>query len=246
MANISSANGTFEFDKDFYKANKELIEKYFDKAVLGAEYGINFVESTQSPVFSFEASGRWSMQNSLPWVLTPVCLENKEVDETEQEQVDLFEELFKRLAESNTEIKFDYDDEESGCQFYVHDIATLAPNKDWQQDPSQDCFTITNYQSQDLGFNDKNLVTEGYEGGYDLDSERDIEYLKQDYLNDWYQQQSNEFKADNSLEDAIRALKDFVNSNPDYNGAICWWRLDEDCDDLMKEALKPIRKLQRN
>lgn len=238
MANMSSANGTFEFDKDFYRDNQKLIEKYFQKAVLGGFYGIDIVESTNSPIFKFTASGRWSMQNTLPWALTPVCFSKEELNNIEQEQVDLFEALYKQLIESGTRIKFEYNDEESGVGFLVHDTATVVPNEAWQQDKGQDCFLVKDYQSKDLGFNDKNVIVKDYEDGYDMGNEEDVEYLKQDYLNDWYQQQDDNFKAEHSLEDVIEALKDLANKDTDYNGAFCWWRFDNDCNGMIEKALK--------
>lgn len=238
MANISSASGKFTFDKNFYEINKELIEKYFEKAVLSVTYGIDRVKSTDSPTFKFDASGRWSMHNTLPWALSPVGFGDNVLTSTEKEQVELFEKLCNLLVESDAEIKFEYDDEETECEFFVHDIAIITPKKNWRHAKNQNYFLIKDYHSKDLGFNDKNIIAKGYEEGYCMENGEDIERLKRDYLNDWYQQQNDGFKTKHSLEEVVEALKNLANINSDYNGALSLWRVENDCDELIKEALK--------
>ena len=69
MANCTDARGEFSFEDDFYKQNQELIENYFNKAKLNAAYGITNVFTNHDGSFRFEAIGRWSMDNILPWCL---------------------------------------------------------------------------------------------------------------------------------------------------------------------------------
>ena len=72
MANVTTAQGTFSFDENFYDTYQDFLEDYFDNTNLSAEYGITDVNSQGNGTFDFYAAGRWSMANILSWCLMPV------------------------------------------------------------------------------------------------------------------------------------------------------------------------------
>ena len=244
MANCSSTNGTFTFDKDFYNQNKQLINDYFDKAKLDGCYGIEILGANDEGSFDFDGTGRWSMEYSLPWVLSPACIEKKNPTPAEQEQIKLFWELLDKMIKADTKVEFEYDDEESGAAFYVHQNAVVVANKDRKEDDVSNFFKIKSCKTENLGYNEYNLINNDYEEGYFMDSDDNIEALKNDFLNDWYADQPEEYRQEHSLDSIVEALKKLAKDDSDYNGAIEAWHFDCECDDIVREALEHTAKQQ--
>lgn len=242
MANCSSVNGSFSFGKDFYKENKQLIENYFSKAVLDACYGIQILNSNGNGSFDFDGTGRWSMEYSLPWVLSPACIEEKNPTPAEQEQIELFWELLDKMIKADAEVELEYEDEESGAAFYVRQDAVVIANKDRKKDDVSNLFKIKSCKTEDLDYNEYNLISNDYEDGYFMDSDDSIEALKNDFLNDWYADQPEEYRQEHSLDEIVDALKKLAKDDSDYNGAIEEWHFDCECDDIVQEALDNMNK----
>lgn len=233
----SSAYGSFSFEEGFYNQNKELIDAYFDRAELRNTYGID-VEGHEGVRFGFDGTGYESMQKSLPWVLSPVCIKDEELSAGEKGQVDLFRKLYALMIVAHTRVTFEYTDMAigDGFGFYVRQKATIIPDSHRDGSDLTNFFLVESCTTEDLGYNDRNIINAGYENGYDLHNEDDVKYLKDDYLNNWYRQQGKEYQSKYSLDCVIEALKKLANDSPTYNGAIAEWRFDDDCGDVVREA----------
>ena len=233
----SSAYGSFSFEEGFYNQNKELIDSYFDRAELRNTYGID-VEGHKGVRFGFDGTGYESMQKSLPWVLSPVCIKDEELSAGEKGQVDLFRKLYALMIVAHTRVTFEYTDMATGdgFGFYVRQKATIIPNGHRDGSDLTNFFSVESCITEDLGYNDRNIINAGYENGYDLHNKDDIQYLKDDYLDDWYYQQTVTYRQRHSLDSIVEALKKLADDNNTYNGAIAEWRFYDDCGDVVREA----------
>lgn len=219
MANCTDVEGTFDFQPNFYKAHEELIESYFNGVTLSAEYGIEDVDSLGNGQFSFYATGRWSMENILPWCLSPVD-SDKSCDEK-------FAKLFKALRESkDNRIEFKYTDYDPG-NFRVSQTATIIPDT---LKANNKLFLVKNLESHDLPMDECSLINADLEDGLFMDIPDHVKALKQDVLDYWKQLSVSQQKQ-HSVEDLCQVLINFVNSDDDYNGGIFYWKL-EDFDEL--------------
>ncbi|QNQ82967.1 hypothetical protein FP435_00240 (plasmid) [Lactobacillus sp. PV037] len=84
MANLSEANGTFSFEKNFYSKHQDLIDEYFKlaKESLIGEYGIYITKNNFDGSFDFDGIGRNSMYNTLSWCLAPASYQRYLADNT--------------------------------------------------------------------------------------------------------------------------------------------------------------------
>lgn len=228
MANVSSAEGSFTFDEKFYKDHKELLDKYFDECDFMGAYGIEIMGHDGASV-DFSGAGRWSMEDSLPWCLSPACIaDNPDVlNEHDKQMIKMYHQWLHALRESGTSIEFEYEDEEEGTQFFVHQEGTLWPKAHDNTDGID--FDVDGMVTEDLGFNDGNLINHDFECGYDMGDGEDIKFLKENDLGDWYKQQPADFRQKHSLDAVANALVELAFNDSDYNGGYLEWRfLDED------------------
>lgn len=219
MANITDAMGTFTFDSNFYKENKDLIDIYFQNAILGRQYGIFSITNNYNGVFSFQANGRWSMQNTLKWCLTPLNAPSKL----------LFNQLFNKLKKQNQTITFDYSDYDPAMNWREHDTTIIAPAT--SPKPKEDYyFDIISINTEDLPTDEFSLLDSGLEDGINVKDANDTTYpVIHDiiiklviFLNNDPHKQNYKIKT---VEDKFF---DYINNNPDYQGAFLNMHYDDD------------------
>lgn len=185
MANISSAYGTFKFDKDFYHQHHLLIDDYLDNTELAAAYGIHIDSHDEQGEFNFNADGRWSMENTLPWCLTPVDFNGNR--DTDSGDIQRFKRFFDLLKESGTCIRFNYYDYESGMCFLVKQAAVLVPSS-----PNKICFN--------------------FESGYLLSNDGDQAYIES-VIDNWYDNQLVQFKQKHTRMEILQNVIHYLQTS---------------------------------
>lgn len=164
MANQTDVKGTFTFEQGFYDRNAELIEDYFENAELANEYGITWISSCGAGEFQFEAYGKWSFVQNLAWCFVPV-------EESPKNIVDQFHELFVRMLEAKTKVKFDYAEFDPDMKTLKHTTVSVYPatqcdhtNPFW--------FSISSdLKTEDLPHDEHALIDSGFETGILLDDD---------------------------------------------------------------------------
>lgn len=153
----------------------------------------------------------------------------------------LFLKLIKLLAKEGAMITFIYKDFEPGSIFLVSELVNIKPSTKDQIKPSE-IFEEISSDSDNLGYNDANIIDYGFEAGYDLHKEEDVKRLLSDYLEEWYEKQGDDFIGEYTLNDIINALKTLSDDDKEYNGKIREYRFeDEDTlNDLVDDALMYI------
>ncbi|MBD5316598.1 MAG: hypothetical protein HDS11_02860 [Bacteroides sp.] len=153
----------------------------------------------------------------------------------------LFLKLIKLLVKENSSITFDYKDFEPGSVFLVSEQVTMKPSTKDQIKPSK-IFEEVSSNSEDLGYNDANIIDYGFEDGYDLHKEEDVKSLLSDYLEEWYEKQGDDFIGAYTLKDIINGLKTLSDDDKEYNGKIREYRFEDEDTlyDLVDDALMYI------
>ena len=213
MANCTDAHGEFSFEDDFYKQNQELIENYFNKAKLSAAYGITNVFTNHDGSFRFEAIGRWSIDNILPWCLA--------VD-TKSNLFPIFNTLFDKLSKAQSCVEFEYEDYDPGMEWRVAKTATLYPKSKTNYD---DYFDFQIDSSCDLPMDDYSLIVDNVEDGLDLKNANDstVDVLDKTVSTPIKKELGINYSIDNISQKII----DFVNSHKEYNGGLLLSRVED-------------------
>lgn len=233
MANITEASGTFTFEEDFYKKNHDLIERYFDNAVLDADYGITNVNSEGDGNFDFDADGRWSMYDILDWCLSP---QNRLTIDHDKSLIDIYKELLATMREADTEVTFDYIDYDPG-NFYVEEIATIKAKKEKKLAPYGMDFEKSQVSEKSLSMDDKRLIDDGLEDGIIVDDKNryvqetidEIVKTLKDYIED---KTGKEISTSHLRNNFI----DFVDNNQYLNGGFQQMRIDDPVDWLQYDG----------
>lgn len=214
MANISSASGVISFEHEFYQKHKQLVESCLDSDNFNGYYGLLRVESTHDGDFCFDAAGRWSLENTLPWLLKPV-LENESKPTTrDQAHLKEYRDLTQALAADNSRVIVEYTDTEAGMQFIVEQSAILTPQK-----PGQD-FNVTITETTNYDYNNENLIGLDFAGGYPIDSD-EVKNAFKDYVND----------TDTTVNFLV-LWQDFLNMCSDNDDDLAGYILDDDLEDM--------------
>lgn len=209
MANVTDAIGTFTFNSDFYKENQDLIDAYFHNAKLGMNYGIFSLVNNHDGSFNFEANGRWSMQNTLKWCLTPLDSESQPI----------FDELFNKLRNRNQIIMFDYNDYDPAMGWREHQMVAISPAL--QPKPKENYFfDINSETTEDLPTDEFSLIDDNVEDGINIKDANDTAYpiihsiiIKLvTYLN------NDKAKQDYKIKDVEDKFFDYINHDPHYRG----------------------------
>lgn len=234
MANVSTVTGSFTFQEDFYKEHKTVIDSYFDQAVLQAYYGIE-VDGHEENMFDFTGSGRWSMQNTLPWALEPVDSYDLSTQVT-----NLFKKWFVALQETGATVEFDYIDYEPGSELYVHEIVTIAPKQGNFEELSklEGMFQIVNVHSTDLGYSEGALIRDDYEEGYLLTLEED-KAMVASKLADWFSRWGADYQGYTTTRFVDEVL-DYLKADDGFDGGVESWHFDDDnqIQDLIDVAVQ--------
>lgn len=164
MANQTEVKGKFVFEQEFYGRNAELIEDYFENVELANEYGITWISSCGAGEFQFNAYGKWSFVQNLAWCFVPV-------DDSPKRIVDQFHELFARMLEANTKIKFDYTEFDPDMRTLKHTtVSVYSANQCDHTNPFW--FSIfSDLKTEDLPHDEHALIDSGFETGILLDDD---------------------------------------------------------------------------
>lgn len=227
MANVSDANGVFNFDEDFYKKNKALIDSYFESATLNSAYGITEAYGNGNGDFDFYADGRWSMENILPWALSPVNRDSKLARPVGQIKTvgEAYDQLFTLLSKENQAVEFDYEDYESGNMFRVHQTATIMPAVKPTEDNQ---FDVVSISSEDLPIDEASLITNDLEEGVLIDDEHDYPTIHDIIIKFVTFLNNDPNKKDYQIKPVREKFLNFIKNDPDYNGGFMLEHYDDD------------------
>ena len=139
----------------------------------------------------------------------------------------LFFELIKLLAEEDAAITFIYKDFEPGSVFLVSELVTIKPSTKDQIKPSK-IFEEVSSDSDNLGYNDANIIDYGFEDGYDLHKVDDVKSLITNYLQEWYESTDDDFRTKYTLNDVIDALRTLSEKDKEYNGKFRVYRFEDE------------------
>ena len=225
MANVTTAQGTFSFDENFYHTYQDFLEDYFDNTNLSAEYGITDVNSQGNGTFAFYADGRWSMANILSWCLMPVYSKPNTAFAK-------YTKLLDYLRESKTSIKFDYTDYDPGMQWRVHEQATLYPNSD----TTKNRMVIKDFTSQDLPIDDYSLIQADLEDGLDvIDLNDTSEPIFRDCIVEPIMPILQKHGINLTPDQVENKISNYVNSNDQYKGGIVFYRYEDGDPDALND-----------
>lgn len=218
MANITDAQGKFTFNSDFYKANQNLIDSYFHNAKLGTYYGIFSLVNNHDGSFNFEANGRWSMQNTLKWCLTPLDSESQPI----------FDNLFDKLRNHNQIIMFDYEDYDPAMDWREHQMIAITPALCTKPEENY-FFDIINTTTEDLPTDEFSLINDNVEDGINVKDANDTTYpiIHNIIIKLVTYLDSDKTKQNYKIKDVKDKFFDYINHDPHYLGGF----LEEHYDD---------------
>lgn len=225
MANSTEVKGTFEFNGDFYKKEHTIIDKYFEKAKLCVDYGIEYIENNLDGSFDFEAIGRWSMENILPWCFKPF---NGDKQFNEKHTIeDAYEYLLKQMKAENTSVSFFYTDYDSGMNWRKEVDAMITPTQ--KREENHD-FDVTINSEDELGTDERSLIEDDTEEGIlieDIEPKdlHDIAVNLAIFVNN--DPECNPVK----IMDMKKRFIDYITNEPAYNGGFYAYHFDTK-DDL--------------
>lgn len=208
MANISDAYGKINFDDNFQKKNKKLINSWMDTVNEYIKnndyYGIMKMEWRNKDEIWFSGTGRWAMRNSMTNIF----------DHLDKYTIKLIEKITQYESE-NIDVEVvsaGYLDYEPGSEFLVNVYGNYTFTKDANNQIVVDFITenTTNYD-----YTDRNRIIYEFEEGYLLEeSKEDIKKA----IHDKYPTASNE---------EFNKIFTGIMNDKTLDGYICEYRLND-------------------
>lgn len=135
MANASQCNGTMTIDRGFFNKHAQtIIDGLNNMLEFPSYYGFENITTEAiddndeyDVTMDFTATGRWSMEDTLPHLFDKQWYGLPADDEKTDKKYASLEKLLDLLAETNEPvIELSYIDSESGTRFIVHQVAEFA------------------------------------------------------------------------------------------------------------------------
>lgn len=250
-ANImTEAKGKIIFDKQFYKKNKDLLDKYFKELKRAKESGeynqyaikIKQTKGQNNPTYLFETKTAINVLGSLPELLMPACLTAGKTSANNFDEVKNFVKIFQQLIKSKTGIEIEWVEEEDALfcdDTFTTGTATLTPNTG----QTGELFRVEDIETQEHTATERNRIELEGEEGYLLDKKEDFDSLVK-RLKELYPILPEPIKRRylvDEIDKLAKLLKNFVDEYPtydetdldeslryDYQGALSDWRLIDD------------------
>ena len=221
MANISNANGTIRFSKDFARKYGDKIKEWISAAGNNHGYGIDYISDyiPGQTEYSFSGSGRWTFDSTLrDWGLATY-------DSKSARSEDI---LRPALIESKGSVEIEFTDYEPGCEVLYSETVRITADESMIETGKYQVEVIA--EDDEISYTHRSRIERGLENGYDLRNSGDLEQFLEDA-----KETGKEFGK------IAEKIAEKIDKDPDFDGCTFDWEV-EDWEDIYSDFINEIKE----